>query len=258
MQLENAEPGRRLNSLGDRKLLISGVVAACLVLSGFVAYLAQDVDHFPGEQPITLWVQSWQASWLDSIMQGISAPGYRLAAMPLVALTLAFLYLKGLRKEAVLILAATLVASAANSVVKEVVARPRPSADGIDVVGDLAGFSFPSGHVLHYVVFLGTLAVVLTWSMEPCIRRRLVYGSLGLVLAAVGVSRMYLGAHWLGDVLAGYALGAVLVLVVVWLWRLWADKGAEDSVRLGSVPAGAALPRSREVTARTRAGTVPP
>ena len=77
---------------------------------------------------------------------------------------------------------------------------------------------------MYYVVFLGTLSLISTWHMKPSLVRRLIYAGLAVALIAVGVSRIYLGAHWLGDVLGGYAFGAAVVAFVAVLWRIWIER----------------------------------
>ena len=73
-------------------LFVGGLVLYVAVLSA-VAYLASNVHEVPGELEVSLWLQSWRASWLDSLMYSISAPGFWKPATPIVAATLAFLFL---------------------------------------------------------------------------------------------------------------------------------------------------------------------
>lgn len=92
-------------------------------------------------------------------------------------------------------------------------------------------YAFPSGQVTHYAVFLGTLLFVTWISMRPTIAVRLFQGALVLTMAVVGLARIYLGAHWLGDVVAGYAFGAALaaVLALSW-WRLMGRRRASPAL----------------------------
>ena len=197
--------------------------AAYLVLLAVFAYFASEVEHFPGELRISSWVESWRATWLDGVMEAISAPGFRLVALPLVGLTAAYLFVTGRRKESGLLLGAIIVTSAINFGLREIVARPRPEASADGVFGGLAGFSFPSGHVMQYVVFLGTLVIISNWSMRPSLARRLLHAGIALALVAIGVSRIYLGAHSPGDVVGGYAFGAALLAAVAGVWYLWIE-----------------------------------
>ena len=218
---------KRASYFGDRRSLLIGVGATYLVSLGVFAYFAGDMDRFPGEIRVSLWVQSWNPSWLDTAMKAISAPGSRIAGFPLSTLALLLLYLKGWQKESIFILAVTLVASGANFAVKELVARPRPPSDLVQTVGDFSGFSFPSGHVTHYMVFLGTLVAILLWNMRPGATRILIFSSVAIALVGIGVSRVYLGAHLLGDVVGGYLFGAGVVAFAIAMWRVWVVRGAQ-------------------------------
>jgi membrane-associated phospholipid phosphatase len=85
-------------------------------------------------------------------------------------------------------------------VVKLIVARPRPGE--VDRLGALdTSYSFPSGHTLNSTVFIA----LIVWLLWPSVRRagRIALVTAGAVLAVgVAASRVYLGYHWLTDVLA--------------------------------------------------------
>ncbi|MEZ5999771.1 phosphatase PAP2 family protein [Hyphomonas sp.] len=91
-------------------------------------------------------------------------------------------------------------------------ARPRPSDipyTGIDV------FSFPSSHVAHSALIYGAIAGLTFVTFRGWMRWGLT-GSFLMLVAMIGVSRLYLGAHWFSDVLAGYALaGLFLVMLAI-------------------------------------------
>jgi len=82
--------------------------------------------------------------------------------------------------------------------------RPRPEAQlGITVLNP----SFPSGHVMSAVLCYGFLGYLLVPKMPTIFWKWFVIISVLLVLAFVGLSRVFQGGHYLTDVLAGYALG---------------------------------------------------
>jgi membrane-associated phospholipid phosphatase len=103
--------------------------------------------------------------------------------------------------------------SLANQWLKELFALPRPSAAQVRVLfaSSGGGYGFPSGHAQNSTVFWGTVAL-LTRS------RRWWLAGAGVV-ALVCLSRLYLGLHFLADVIGGVAVGAVLLLAFSWLSR---------------------------------------
>ncbi len=220
MELARIALGESQRALGTRSFLYIGIGAIFLLSFGVFAYLASIITLFPGEAAVSMWVQSWRNSWLDVIMRAISAPGYGMPAVMILGLTLALLAFKGMGKESVLMLALAIVSSSLNFVIKELVARSRPSDELVQVFQNHDSFSFPSGHVMSHVAFLGMLGVIATLRMKPCLAKWFIQGGLLVGLFAVGLSRIYLGAHWIGDVIAAYALGAALIAATLGLWRL--------------------------------------
>lgn len=77
------------------------------------------------------------------------------------------------------------------------------------------GFSFPSGHASMGLIFTGLIATVLWPSLSPTQRRVLLHG-VAIYVVMMTASRLYLGAHWTSDLLAGWAMASSL-LSVCWL-----------------------------------------
>ena len=55
--------------------------------------------------------------------------------------------------------------------------------------------------------------------MKPGVALRVAQAAIMLALIGVGISRIYLGAHWLSDILGAYIFGTLVVASVVWVWR---------------------------------------
>lgn len=120
------------------------------------------------------------------------------------------------RAPLAVMIGAFLVNPVVEASLKGLVGRDRP--DVLRLVNG-AGPAFPSGHVLATVGFYGLLAVIVARSTT---RRSVAIGSLSgaaLVIGLVGFSRVYLGVHWLSDVLGAFLVGAVFVLAVTLLAR---------------------------------------
>jgi membrane-associated phospholipid phosphatase len=96
-----------------------------------------------------------------------------------------------------------------NLLVKQVFHRARPSFENPLVT--LTTYSFPSGHVVASTVFYGVLAVLLISQTTSWVRACCVALTALLMIVLIAFSRMYLGAHYLSDVLAG------LLEAIAWL-----------------------------------------
>ncbi|MGH9158916.1 MAG: phosphatase PAP2 family protein [Vicinamibacteraceae bacterium] len=110
-------------------------------------------------------------------------------------------------RGAILVLVATLALPPLGDWLKALVARPRPAASLIDVIGQSTGASFPSTAAIVYGSVFGSL-VLLALVRRPR-RRWLLAAGCVVVLLAAGAARVTLGAHWPSDILAGYLVALV-------------------------------------------------
>ncbi len=112
------------------------------------------------------------------------------------------------------------LATLVSSVLKAVIARPRPPDASMVVAGVERSFSFPSGHTIG----AATLVLVggyLVWHRHRDARVLTVWVVASvLVVGTVALSRLYLGYHFLTDVLAGLALAVAVLGVVVVVSRV--------------------------------------
>jgi undecaprenyl-diphosphatase len=184
-------------------------------------YFASTVDSFPGEVRSSTWVQSWRTSWLDTAMKAVSLPGALPVAAPVVLALSIGAYARGWRAEAVLVLGTTVAGYLVSRGLKEVIARPRPPDGVVQILQETSSYSFPSGHAMHHAVLFGIVLVVLTRRMGPIAVVWTAGVAFAIALLIMGISRMYLGMHWLGDVVGGYAFGAAVVMVATWVWSVW-------------------------------------
>jgi undecaprenyl-diphosphatase len=107
-----------------------------------------------------------------------------------------------------------------NRLLKYVFHRARPHFD--DPMLTLTSYSFPSGHTKTATVLYGVLAAFLVVRTKSWRRRVLVIFAASLLIALVGFSRIYLGAHYLSDVLGALAEGlAWLALCLTAVHSVW-------------------------------------
>ena len=99
-----------------------------------------------------------------------------------------------------------------NTVLKVIVQRPRP--DGFRLISE-TGYSFPSGHSMVSMAFFGLL-IWMVWRYHRKDAMRVVWCVVfGLVIAMVGISRVYLGVHYASDVIAGFCVSFVWLVFYV-------------------------------------------
>ena len=106
-------------------------------------------------------------------------------------------------------------ASLANELVKVLVERARP--DLLKPIVAEHGYSFPSGHSGLSMVGYGIAAVLVAHSLVPRAIKLVTALAAGCLVVLVGISRVYLGAHYPTDVAAGWLAGGAIVLLFVWL-----------------------------------------
>jgi undecaprenyl-diphosphatase len=112
-----------------------------------------------------------------------------------------------------------------NKYLKFVFYRQRPHFDNPILV--LTTYSFPSGHTMAATVLYGVLAALLVTKIKRRSMKVLVVVSASCLIGLVGFSRMYLGAHYLSDVIGAFAEGlawlslCLTVVYSVWRQRKW-------------------------------------
>ena len=187
-----------------------------LAITALLAVYGATAAHTSWEVEATRWLQETSPGALRAVAEFMTFIGRSPVSTLIPAIAIVALWLSGRRRLSTFLALAAL-ARGLSPLVKALVDRPRPSDALVNVVHQLGDPSFPSGHVLGATLFYGFLI----YCAESCIPqrtlRRFVQAALVLVIGLMGFARVQLGAHWPTDVLGGYALGLLILTVVVWL-----------------------------------------
>jgi membrane-associated phospholipid phosphatase len=202
--------------------MLSGLVLVIIiegVLSG--------TDLTPLNTAIEGTITHFRTPWLTSLMIVVTMVGSPFVLFGIACFLAVLLALRGDIRNALIVMVSMSVAVASFVLLKEVFQVSRPLTDLLD----LDSWSFPSGHATVATAFFFALAHTFFGRIKTTL------GRLSLVLvsilgaALVAFSRLYLGAHWTLDILAGIALGLVAVSFTVLVFSMFSGGGAWKPMR---------------------------
>lgn len=222
-------------------LLVGSGTAAVLFVAqaGVVDTVVDLADVGPLDQAVWSWFVTHRSPVVNGVMIAVSTAGDTAGMAVLALLGAVVLWRARRRADAAVVMAAALGARVLVTGFKYLYDRARPPVAQRLAVETNAGL--PSGHALGSMVVLGVLVAVVVVQVRRLALHALavVAGAAGIV--AIGVSRLYLGVHWMTDVLTGWLLGgAWLAMCVTTLVLLRHRRPA--TVR-GDAPAGPATGR---------------
>ncbi|RYG07804.1 MAG: phosphatase PAP2 family protein, partial [Chitinophagaceae bacterium] len=151
-------------------------------------------------------VQKYQDKWLDKLMLAISFFGELPWSLISVLVVASIFYFNKYKREGFFI-STTLFSGLIILGIKNVINRPRPTSFYVRLVEVNRFQSYPSGHVLSYVLFFGFLIVLMqNLKTIALVWRNLITGISAFLIITIAPSRIYLGAHWFTDTLGGFLL----------------------------------------------------
>jgi len=195
-------PSHRFNWLRENRWrAVAFVVGSLFPLLWFGA-IAEDLledKAFAYDATIMDWIHTWASERTDRLMHAISKAGQNWGVVPLDFAVAAFLLARRRWHTAYFWAAAIGGTALLNVAAKHQFARVRPE---VWAMASEPSFSFPSGHAMASMAAMAALAALL-WHTRW---RSTVLIVGGVFVPLVGVSRVYLGAHYPSDVFAGWAL----------------------------------------------------
>jgi undecaprenyl-diphosphatase len=183
-------------------------ISLLLFLSVAIGVLLGATDGLDAQ--IRSAVNGWASPTLTTFFEGLTVLGSVAVVFTLTVLIVVALWLSGRRPAAMHLAVVMLAAAIVNNAVKLSVARARPEA----FFGDLPdSYSFASGHSLFAGCLYGLLAGLLAAAVPRPWQRLAVVAAAMLLIAGIGLSRIYLGVHYPTDVIGGFALAAMILCV---------------------------------------------
>ena len=184
--------------------LMAIFAVAAFVLVAYAVIVGGDPGPTPGDMTAMEIAEKLRTGWLVDVAKVVTALGASAIVLPLAAVCAAALAAR--RRWAELGVLAVGIAAIYLGVheLKDAIDRPRPGGGLVAA----SGSSFPSGHAAHSVFYLWLAVTVVMRLRTGMARGALVIAAGIAVTALVGLSRVYLGVHYMSDVSSGWALGA--------------------------------------------------
>lgn len=192
---------------------------SCSLSLWLLAYLAEEVwekEAFSFDRTVLLWIHQGANPVLDLLMLSVTKLGNPTVVTPIALAVFLLFWWQRYRQQAILFAIACLGGAILSTGLKLVFNKPRP--DLWKPLITETSYSFPSGHALGSVVLYGMTAYLLA-ERYPHLTRQ-IYGLAITLILAISFSRLYLGVHWLTDILAGWGVGFLWIIVCVTMQRL--------------------------------------
>jgi len=202
---------------------IAALSALLIIALGVMTFIevADDMTEADGQmfdQAVLHWLQPVAGQprgpwWLQEAAADLTSLGGISVLTLFAVIAFSFLLIQRKRLSALLLVVGLIGGVALSEGLKALFERERPPVAYQAV--ETLNASFPSGHALLSTVFYLTLGVMLTRAFPQKRLKAFVLGSAILIALLIGLTRVYLGAHWATDVLAGWCAGAA------WAMALW-------------------------------------
>jgi len=202
-------PRRRIELLA-----IAGAVAAFVVVFLKLADSVRESELVVRADQNTLeFVLRHRVGWISTTARMVTVVGSGWIVALVVAGAAMVLALRRRPVDALFVVMSVIGTAIAVAVVKHAVGRPRPALH--DRLVSATGAAFPSGHAAQSIACYGALAVVVVLASRSNRVRTFAMVAAAVVAFAVGGSRIYLGVHWLSDVVGGWLLAAGWLLALI-------------------------------------------
>lgn len=183
--------------------MMAALAVALFVLVAYAVALGGDPGPTPGDRTAAEIAESLRSGWLTALAKAVTALGSGAFAWALALVCAALLAARRRWSEIAVVLGGMALISIGVHELKPEIGRPRPEGGLVEA----GGLSYPSGHSAHAVIFLW-LALTVVLRLRPGMARATAVIVAGLALTiAIGLSRVYLGVHYMSDVSGGWALG---------------------------------------------------
>ena len=199
-------------------VILAGVAAASLALLVAAILLAPAFVEL--DMVVSALVRDIAWPWVLPLARGATWVGSFWPMAVITVGTVLVLMRIGRRPEAITMLVAVIGGTLLGQLMKLLVERARPALD-LARIPPLDSYSFPSGHALSSFLYLACLAFIILIDEQRLGRAVAVIVACVAAGFAIALSRVYLGVHYVGDIVGGWLLGSAWLSFVVLISAYW-------------------------------------
>ena len=200
------------------KFIVAWVVAFALFV--FACILAGTYDTFPADVWLAQRIQEIDSAVVARALDWAEDSADLPAVAVMCGITACLLLFVRDGVGALIVLVAVPARVLTTWIAKDLIERPRPSADLLNFTSQPSSFSYPSGHAAAAFVLYGLIFYFATLHVQNPPTRRAVQALCVVLIIGVGLERIYVGHHWPSDVLGGYWHGALIVSAAIAIHQL--------------------------------------
>lgn len=162
-------------------------------------------------------VRRFEQPWLTVVAKGVTNMGSNVSIIVICIVVFTFMYfVLQTRREAMFFIAVILSSAILNVLLKNMFQRLRPD---INLLIEVTGYSFPSGHSMSAFTLYGILTFLLWAYLDTGAQRNIVLIVFVVIILSIGISRIYLGVHYPSDVIGGYLASCSWLMLVLGVYE---------------------------------------
>ena len=190
----------------NRKIII---LTISLILFTIITYAIFNNKINTIDQNIHSYILNLRNDNLTSILITITNIS---SAYALIVLSILLLLIMKKKKLPLLISLNLIISFISNQIAKQIFTRPRPI--GINLIEE-TGYSYPSGHAMISMAYFGFISYLIYKYVKNKLIKTILISSIFILIILIGFSRIYLGVHYLSDIIGGFLLSIAYLMIFI-------------------------------------------
>lgn len=202
-----------MQSIFKHKLFLTILFSLLMIVFLFLSIEVYKGDTFIFDKQMFLWTHSHESKFVTTFALACTFLGSQTFLLPANIILAAIFFFQHKQRDYVWKIALVSLTSAGFLfLVKYIIKRPRPESPLVNALH----YSFPSGHTFTSITFFGIILYFVMNYFKSTLARGLIITLCVLLVLSIAWSRVYLHVHYASDVLAGFCLGLMWLIMAKW------------------------------------------